>query len=138
VYLLHSKEKWNASSLGTPQAQFGLDSIFDLYKSLFKKEAEHRSCVNITFNYHGPYMKCLGTIIISFAFFGNACLKFNGMSRYVVYLIKQLKFSSVTEINQAFKLYIQGVCISMYFIYYHATCRVNTDFYSLTDKPTNL
>jgi hypothetical protein len=55
----------------------------------------------------------------------------------VVYLIKQLKFSSVTEINQAFKLYIQGVCILMYFIYYHATCRVNTDFYSLTDKPTN-
>jgi hypothetical protein len=39
VYLLHSKKKWNASSRGTPQAQFGLDTIFDLNKSLFKKEA---------------------------------------------------------------------------------------------------
>jgi hypothetical protein len=28
VYLLHSKKKWNASSRATPQAQFGLDTIF--------------------------------------------------------------------------------------------------------------
>jgi hypothetical protein len=55
VYLLHSKKKWNAYSRGTSQAQFGLDTIFDLNKSLFKKEAEHRRCVNITFNFRGPY-----------------------------------------------------------------------------------
>jgi hypothetical protein len=41
VYLLHSKKKWYASSRWTPQAQFGLDNIFDLYKSLFRNEAEH-------------------------------------------------------------------------------------------------
>ena len=81
VYLLHSKKKWNASSRGTPQAEFGLDAIFDLNKSLFKKEAEHRSCVNITFNFRGPYMKCLGTIFISFALFSNARLNFNVVSR---------------------------------------------------------
>ena len=55
MYLLHSKKKRNASSRGTPQAQFGLDTIFDLNKSLFKKEAEYRSCVNITFNFRGLY-----------------------------------------------------------------------------------
>jgi hypothetical protein len=81
VYLLHSKKKWNASSRGTPQGQFGLDTIFDLNKSLFKKEAEHQSCVNITFNFRGPYMKCFGTIFISFALFSNAHLNFNGVSR---------------------------------------------------------
>ena len=81
MYLLHSKMKWNASSRGSPQAQFGLDTIFDLNKSLFKKEAEHRSCVNITFNFRGPYMKCLGTIFISFALLSNARLNFNGVSR---------------------------------------------------------
>jgi hypothetical protein len=31
VYLLHSKKKWYVSSQGTPQAQFGLDIIIDLY-----------------------------------------------------------------------------------------------------------
>jgi hypothetical protein len=51
IYLLFSR--------GTPQAQFGLDTIFDLNQSLFKKEVEHRSCVNITFNFREPYMKCL-------------------------------------------------------------------------------
>jgi hypothetical protein len=81
MYLLHSKMKWNASSRGSPQAQFGLDTIFDLNKSLFKKEAEHRSCVNITFNFRGPYMKCLGTIFISFLLFSNARLNFKGVSR---------------------------------------------------------
>jgi hypothetical protein len=54
----------NAYSRGTSQAQFGLDTIFDLNKSLFKKEAEHRRCVNITFNFRGPYMKCLGTFLL--------------------------------------------------------------------------
>jgi hypothetical protein len=77
--MLHSKKKWNASSRGTPQAQCGLDTIFDLSKSLFKKEAEHRSCVNITFNFHGPYMKCLGTIFISFLLLSNACLNLKGV-----------------------------------------------------------
>jgi hypothetical protein len=48
---------------------------------LFKKEAEHRSCVNITFNFRGPYMKCLGTIFISFLLFSNARLNFKGVSR---------------------------------------------------------
>ena len=70
MYILHSK-KWYASSRGTPQAQFGIDTIFDLNKSLFKKEAEHRSCVNITFNFPEQYMKCLGTIFISFLLFSK-------------------------------------------------------------------
>jgi hypothetical protein len=65
----------------TSQAQFGLDIIFDLYKSLFRNEAEHRSWVSITFNLRGPYWKCLGTIFISFALLSNARLNFNGMSR---------------------------------------------------------
>ena len=38
MYLLHSKKKWNASSRGTPQAQFGLDTIFDLNKSLENRQ----------------------------------------------------------------------------------------------------
>jgi hypothetical protein len=80
VYLLHLKKKWYASSRGTPQAQVGLDTIFDLNKSLFEKEAEHRSCVNITFKFRGPYMKCLGTIFISFTLFSNVRLNFNGVS----------------------------------------------------------
>ena len=80
MYLLHSKKKWSASYRGTPQVQFGLDTKFDLNKSLFKKEAEHRSCVNITSNCPGPYMKCLGTIFISFAMLSNARFNFNGVS----------------------------------------------------------
>jgi hypothetical protein len=36
---------------------------------------------SITFNFRGPYMKCLWTIFISFALFNNARLNFNGMSR---------------------------------------------------------
>jgi hypothetical protein len=60
----------------------GLDTIFDLNNSLFKKEAEHRSCVNITFKFRGPYMKCLGTIFISFLLLSNARLNFNGVSKY--------------------------------------------------------
>jgi hypothetical protein len=67
--------------ISTPQAQLRLDSIFDLYKSLFKKEAEHRSCVDIIFNFHEQYMKCLGTIFILFALLSNARLNFNGVSR---------------------------------------------------------
>jgi len=81
VYLLHSKKKWKASSRGTSQTQFGLDTIFDLNKSLFKKEIEHRSGINITFNFRGPYMKCLGKIFISFALFSNVRLNFNRVSR---------------------------------------------------------
>jgi hypothetical protein len=48
---------------------------------LFKKEAEHRSCVNITFNFRGQYMKCLGTIFISFLLFSNARFIIKGVSR---------------------------------------------------------
>jgi hypothetical protein len=81
VYLLHSKKKWYASSRWTPQAQFGLDNIFDLYKSLFRNAAEHRSWVSITFNLRGPYWKCLGTIFISFALLSNARLNFDAVSR---------------------------------------------------------
>ena len=43
MYLLHSKKKQNASSRGSPEAQFGLNIIFDLYMSLFRNEVEHRS-----------------------------------------------------------------------------------------------
>ena len=39
------------------------------------------SCVNITFNFRGPYMKCLGKLLISFLFFSSARLNFNGVSR---------------------------------------------------------
>ena len=63
------------------QAQFELDTIFDLNKSLFKKDAEHRSCANIAFNFRGPYMKCLGTIFISFILLSNARLNFKGAPR---------------------------------------------------------
>ena len=82
MYLLHSKKKWNASSRGTPQAQFGLDTIFDLNKSLFKKEAEHRSCVNITFNFRGSYMKCLEQYLFSYLLFSNASLNLKGCQDY--------------------------------------------------------
>ena len=51
VYLLHSKKKLYASSRVTLESQFGLDIIFDLNKSLFRNEAEHRSWVNITSNF---------------------------------------------------------------------------------------
>ena len=109
VYLLHSKKKWNASSRGTPQAQFGLDTIYDLNKSLFKKDAEHRSCANIAFNFRGPYMKCLGTIFISFLLFSSARLNIKGVSRLRTEFSSL--FHSLTEegMNSSKKVYKRGL-----------------------------